>query len=275
MARRGWGRRLLTAYLVLFFVYLESPLVMVVLTSFNDGLTVTFPPTGFSTRWYGVLWDHVREVPGVKPGLLASLGTSLWLAGLVVAGAVGAGVLAAVGLHRFRFPGRDVLRQAFLLPILFPQIVTGVGLVVWFSAIRGVPTWVRLLLGHLILTVPYVVVTTTASLETLDERVEEAAMNLGANRLQTFWHVTLPGIRAGVVSGAVFAWLISFSNFTVTFFLYSGEQRPLPMWLYEMIQYVVDPSLAALSTLLVAATLGVVLVLSRLFALGRLIGLRR
>jgi putative spermidine/putrescine transport system permease protein len=266
---------LLTTYLVLFFLYLESPLLFVVLTSFNDGLTVTFPPTGFSLRWYGVLWDHVREVPGVKPGLLASLWTSLWLGTVVVLGAVGAGVLAAIGLHRYRFRGRDLLRQAFLLPILFPQIVTGVGLVVWFSAIRGVPIWVRLLLGHLILTLPYVVVTTTASLEALDERIEEAAMNLGANRVRTFWHVTLPSIRAGVVSGAVFAWLISFSNFTVTFFLYSGEHRPLPMWLYEMIQYVVDPGLAALSTFLVGTTLLVILILSRLFALGRLVGLGR
>ena len=274
-AARGWGGRLLGAYLLLFFLYLESPLLIIFLTSLNEGLTVTFPPAGLSTRWYTVLWDQVREVSGVKPGLVRSVWTSVWLGAGVMAGAVIAGVLGALGLRRAAFPGRDLVRQAFLLPILFPQVVSGVGLVLWFSAVRGVPTWARLLLGHMILTLPYVVVTTGASLETLDERVEEAAMNLGANRLRTFWHVTLPAIRSGIVSGALFAWLVSFSNFTVTFFLYSGEMKPLPMWIFEVMERLLDPSLAALSTFLVLMTLTVLLILNRLFALGRLVGLRR
>ena len=272
---RGWGARLLGAYLALFFLYLESPLLIIFLTSLNAGLTITFPPTGLSTRWYTVLWDIVREVSGMKPGLLGSLWTSVWLGACVMAGAVVAGVLGAFGLQRYKFSGRDLLRQCFLLPILFPQVVTGVGLVLWFSAVKGVPTWVRLLLGHLILTLPYVIVTTGASLETLDERLEEAAMNLGANRVQAFWHITLPAIRSGIISGALFAVLISFTNFTVTFFLYSGEIRPLPMWIFEVIQYLVDPSLAALSTILVLLTLMLLLILNRLVALGRLVGLRK
>jgi putative spermidine/putrescine transport system permease protein len=273
--RRPWGAFLLSAYLVLFFLYLESPLAVIALTSFNDGLTVAFPPTGFSTQWYGVLWQELNDAAGMKPGLLDAIGTSLWLGLAATAGAVVSGVLAAFALQRFRFPGRELVRQCFLLPLLFPQVVTGIGLVVWFSRLGGVPTWVRLLLGHLILTLPYVVVTVTASLETLDERLEEAAMNLGAGRLATFIHITLPGIRGGIVSGAIFAWLISFSNFTVTFFLYSGELTPLPPWLYEFIQYFVDPSIAALSTLLVLLTLTVLLVVDRIFALGRLVGLRQ
>jgi putative spermidine/putrescine transport system permease protein len=241
----------------------------------NQGLTVTFPPVGFSVRWYGVLWDYVNEASGLKPGLLVSLWTSVWLGASVMVGAVLAGVLAAYGLRRYRFPGRDLLRQCFLLPLLFPQVVTGVGLVLWFSAVGGVPTWVRLLLGHMILTIPYVIVTTGASLETMDERLEEAAMNLGANRVQTFWHITLPTIRSGIISGAIFAWLISFSNFTVTYFLFSGEMKPLTMWIFEVIERYVDPSLAALSTLLILLTFTVLLILNRLFALGRLVGLRR
>lgn len=275
IARRGWGGSLLAAYCVLFFLYLESPLLVIVLTSFSEGASITFPPPGLSLRWYATLWDHVREVGGAKPGLLASLWTSTWLGGATMTASVVAGVLAALGLRRYVFPGRDVVRQAFLLPLLFPQIVTGIGLVLAFSAIRGVPTWARLLLGHTILTLPYVVVTTAASLETLDPRLEEAAMNLGAGPVRTFWHVTLPAVRSGIVSGAVFAWLISFSNFTVTFFLFSGELKPLPMWIFDVIQYFVDPTLAALSSCLVALTLAVLLVLDRLFALGRLVGLRR
>jgi putative spermidine/putrescine transport system permease protein len=272
---RAWGGTLLTAYLILFYLYLESPILIIFMTSLNNALTVTFPPAGLSLRWYAVLWDYIREASGLKPGLVTSLWTSVWLGGSVMSGAVVAGVLAAYGLRRYRFPGRDLLRQCFLLPILFPQVVTGVGLVLWFSAVGGVPTWLRLLLGHMLLTLPYVVVTTGASLETLDERLEEAAMNLGANRLQTFWHITLPAIRSGIVSGAIFAWLISFSNFTVTYFLFSGEMKPLTMWIFEVIERYVDPSLAALSTLLILLTFTVLLILNRLFALGRLVGLRR
>jgi putative spermidine/putrescine transport system permease protein len=269
------GRILMAAYLAAFFVYLESPLVVVVLASFNDGPSVTFPPDSLSLHWYAVLWDLVREAPDVKPGLVESIWTSIWLGIVSTLGATIAGVLAAFGLQRYRFPGRNLMQQCFLLPLLFPQVVTGVGLVLWFSQIGGVPTWLRLVVGHLILTMPYVVVTTTASLETLDIRLEEAAMNLGAGRLATFFRITLPGIRSGVVSGAVFAWLVSFSNFTVTFFLFSGEVKPLPPWLYEIIQYFIDPSIAALSTFVLLITFAVLLTVNRMFALGRLMGLRQ
>jgi putative spermidine/putrescine transport system permease protein len=189
--------------------------------------------------------------------------------------AVGSGVLAAVGLRRYVFHGRELLRQTFLLPIVFPQIVIGVGLLLWFSAIRGFPMWLRLLIGYLVLALPYVIVTTSASLESVDERLEEAAMNLGANRLRTFWYVTLPLIQSGIVSGALFAWLVSFSNFTVSFFLYSGEVRPLPVWVFEVLQFAIDPTVAALSTCLVLVTLIAGVVLNQLVGLGRLVGLRR
>lgn len=275
VGEKGIGRALLATYLVLFFVFLEAPIVIIFLASFNDGLTVQFPPTGFSTEWYVELWHMARDGTGAKPGLAKGVWVSLWLGFAAMIGAVVAGVLAAYGLERHRFPGSGLLRQAMLLPLLFPQVVTGVGLLLWFSEIGGVPVWLRLLTGHLILTLPYVVVTTTASLQTLDRRVEEAAMNLGANWLRTFWHITIPGIRTGIISGAIFAWLISFSNFTVSFFLYSGELNPLPTWLYEYIQYFLDPSIAALSTFLIIMTFLVLAIANRLFALGRLAGLRK
>ena len=217
----------------------------------------------------------MREVPGTKPGLAAALWTSIWLGFASMAGAVVAGTLAAFGLRRYRFPGREIINQCFLLPLLFPQVVVGIGLALWFSQIGGVPTWMRLVTGHLILTLPYVIVTTTASLEILDERLEDAAMNLGANRFATFWHITVPGIRSGIISGALFAWLISFSNFTVSFFLYSGGLEPIPPWLYEVIEYYIDPSIAALSTLLVVLTLLGLIITDRMSALGRLVGLRQ
>ncbi len=280
VSRRGsprirWGEALLGAYLIVFFVYLESPLLVLLVTSLTESQAIAFPPDGLSLRWYGRVWDYLRDASGLKPGLADSIRTSVWLGLLAMGGSVVSGTLAAVALRRYAFPGRALVRQVFLLPILFPQIVTGVGLVLAFSAIGGVPVWLRLLAGHMILTLPYVVVTVSASLETLDERIEEAAMNLGAGPVRTFWYVTLPAIRSGILSGALFAWLMSFVNFTLTFFLFSGEWKPLPMWIFEVIQYFIDPSIAALSTMLALLTLAVMLILSRLFALGRLVGLRK
>jgi putative spermidine/putrescine transport system permease protein len=274
---KSWrtGDALLLAYVFLFFCYLESPLAFIVLASFNSGLTVHFPPAGFSLEWYDALWNVLREAPGTKPGLVDAVLTSLWLGLASTAGAVIAGTVGAFALHRFRFPAAQFLRQLFLLPLLFPQIVTGIGLVLWFSQVGGVPAWLRLLLGHLIITLPYVIITVTASLETLDRRLEEAAMNLGANRVTTFFLITLPGIRSGVLAGAIFAWLTSFSNFTVTFFLFSGEVQPLPPWLYQVMQYFIDPSIAALSTCVLLITLSVLLIVNRLLALGRVVGLSK
>ena len=100
-------------------------------------------------------------------------------------------------------------------------------------------------------------------------------MNLGAGRVATFLLITLPGIASGVAAGAIFAWLTSFSNFTVTFFLFSGEVQPLPPWLYQVMQYFIDPSIAALSACVLLITFSVLLIVNRLLALGRVVGLSR
>lgn len=267
--------RWLNAYLVLFFLFLQGPLLIIVVASFNPDATTRFPPSGLSFRWYGELWRQFWGMGGVKPGLAVSLWTSLWLGVLTAIGACVAGVAAALALRLYASRPAEVLRQCILLPILFPQVVIGVGLLLWFSAVGGIPIPVRLLLGHLILALPYVVVTTSASLETLDPALEEAAMNLGANPHRTLWHVTLPSIRTGILTGALFAWLTSFSNFTVSFFLYTGEVRPVPVWIFEVLQFTLDPTLASLSTVIFLITFSVLLGVHRLVGLGRLVGLRR
>ncbi|RWE12679.1 MAG: ABC transporter permease [Mesorhizobium sp.] len=275
MKLRITSNSLLFAYVAAFFIYLEGPLVVIVFASFNSGQIVRIPPDGLSLKWYAALLDLLRDAPGMKPGLVDTVFTSLWLGLASTVGAVIAGTLGAYALQRSKLPGTQILRQLFMLPLLFPQIVTGIGLVLWFSAIGGVPTWLRLLLGHLIITLPCVVITVTASLETLDRNLEDAAMNLGANRVATFFYITLPSIRGGVMAGAVFAWLTSFSNFTVTFFLFSGEMNPLPLWLYQYIQYYIDPGAAALATCILANTLCVLLIINRLQALGRVVAVSK
>jgi putative spermidine/putrescine transport system permease protein len=260
---------LLRLWCGLVFAFLLAPIAILVVTSFTAGETVAFPPTEYSLRWYGKVWQHLVDGPGVKPGLGSAFLTSLRV-GLVVAfGATMAGVLAAYALYQSRFRGVAVLRQYFLVPLMFPQIVTGVALLVWFSEMPVFGLLGRLALGHLILTMPYVILTVGATLEATGTDLEEAAVGLGASRPRAFWAVTLPLIRPGVVAGALFAFIISFNTFTLSYFLYSADAKPLPMWVFEYMAYFLDPTLAALSTLLIALTLVTV------FALDRLVGLQR
>jgi putative spermidine/putrescine transport system permease protein len=261
---------LLCLWCGLVFAFLLAPIAILVVTSFTAGETVAFPPTEYSLRWYGKLWQHIVDGPGVKPGLGSVFLTSLRV-GLVVAfGATVAGVLAAYALYQSRFRGVAVLRQYFLVPLMFPQIVTGVALLVWFSEMPVFGLLGRLALGHLILTMPYVILTVGATLEATGTDLEEAAVGLGASRPRAFWAVTLPLIRPGVVAGALFALIISFNTFTLSYFLYSADAKPLPMWVFEYMAYFLDPTLAALSTLLIALTLLTVLALDRLVGLQRL-----
>jgi putative spermidine/putrescine transport system permease protein len=256
----------------LVFAFLLAPIAIIFVTSFTAGETVAFPPTQYSLRWYAKVLDHLADVPGVKPGLLTAFLLSLRVGVVVAIGATVAGVLAAYTLYRDRFRGMAVVRQYFLLPLMLPQIVTGIVLLVWFSELRIVGPLTRLILGHLILTLPYVILTVGASLEASRPDLEEAAIGLGASRPRAFWSITLPLIREGVVAGAIFALIISFNAFTVSYFLYSGDALPLPVWVFEYMAYFLDPTLAVISSFLIAMTLLGMVVLDRLVGIRRIAG---
>jgi putative spermidine/putrescine transport system permease protein len=266
------GGILLRLYVILVALFLLSPIFIILLTSFTPTESVEFPPRGFSLMWYGRLVDHLEGNPGTKPGLTPSILMSAQIGLVVAILAVVVGVLVAYALHKYAFPGKEVFRNLFLLPLMFPQLVIGVGLLLVFSEFRWFGYFERLVIGHVILTIPFVVLTVGASLEVYEQDLEEAAMGLGANPVQTFFLVTLPLIRQGIIAGAIFAFVTSFTQFTVTFFLYSGATKPLPMWIYEIVVMSVDPLLAVVSILLIALAIVVVVVLSKLVDVRRLFG---
>ena len=273
--RRGrfdTGGLLLRIYVALVALFLVSPIFIILLTSFTPSESVEFPPRGFSPMWYGRLVEHLDGSPGTKPGLTASILMSAQIGLVVAAIAVVVGVLVALALHKYAFPGKEIFRNLVLLPLMFPQLVIGVGLLLVFSEFRWFGFFERLVIGHVILTIPFVVLSVGASLEVSEQDLEEAAMGLGATPLQTFFLVTLPQIRQGIIAGAIFAFVTSFTQFTVTFFLYSGAVKPLPMWVYEIVVMSVDPLLAVISILLIALAIAVVFVLSRLVDVRRLFG---
>jgi putative spermidine/putrescine transport system permease protein len=270
--RLDLGGILLRLYVVLVGLFLLSPIAIIILTSFTPSESVEFPPRGFSLIWYERLGEHLQGASGTKPGLSSSILISAQIGLVVAALAVVVGVLVAYALHKYAFPGKELFRNLFLLPLMFPQLVIGVGLLLVFSEFRWFGFFERLVIGHVILTIPFVVLTVGASLEVYEEQVEEAALNLGASPMQTFFRVTLPLIRQGIIAGAIFAFVTSFTQFTVTFFLYSGATKPLPMWVYEIVVMSLDPLLAVISILLIALAIIVVAVLSKLVDIRRLFG---
>jgi len=267
----SWRRALLIAYGTLVLVFILAPLVVIVVTSFTSSETMGFPPPGVSLRWYARLLQYVEEAPGTKPFLAGSFGVSVSVALATATTAVVAGTMGALALFRYGRGGRALVRGMFLLPVMLPQLATGVGLLVLFSVVRFVPLWVRLVVGHSILSIPYVLLTVGAMLEARGGlTLEEAAVGLGASESKAFFLVTLPLIARGIAAGGIFSLMISFSQFTVSYFLFGGETKPLPIWILEYMSYFLDPLLAAISTVLIVATLLVVYLMDKSFGLRKI-----
>lgn len=266
------GRLLLRLYCTLVAAFLLAPVVILIATSFTGSETVAFPPVSLSLRWYAKLASHLADSPGLKLGLSGALSVSAQIAAIATAIAVAAGVSAAYAFHVLNFPGKNALRQMFMLPVILPQLVSGVALLLFFSEIGLLGARPRLIIGHSILVLPYVLLTVSATLDVIGVELEEAAIGLGANPVRAFFLVTFPLLMPAIVAGALFAFIISFNTFTVSYFLFSGEAKPLPMWVYEYMTYFQDPTLAALSTMLIVATLVVILVLDRLVGIRRASG---
>lgn len=231
------------------YAFIFAPLVVVVLVSLNGGSVASFPIESWSLRWYG----RVLEA-GAFTG---ALWTSLWLGLASTALATPLAVTAALATARGAYPGAAAVEAFLLAPILVPGIVIGIALLVLFSLIefRGAAT--RLLLAHLVIALPYCTRTVLASLARLDPSLVEGARSLGADRWRAFLHVTLPLIRPGIAAGMIFAFLQSFGDVPISLFLADARNTTLPLSIMAYLQYSVDPSVAAISSLVTLASLHV------------------
>ena len=260
------GDMLLAAVLAVFCVVsllaLVFPSVLVVITSFNASDFLTFPPQGWSLRWYTAMaknWE-VRQAAWL----------SLKVAALVVAIDLLLGVPAAFPLTRARFRGRDFLATFILSPLMLPGIVIGIGLLFFYMLLGLSLSFSLLVISHVVVTLPFIVSLTSARLTTLDPTHEEAALNLGASQIQKFIHIVLPQLWPGVAAGAAFAFLLSFDNFTVSLFTASDRLRPLPIVLFYLLRYDINPLVGAVSSLEIVLALLVLLVGSRLLGFARI-----
>lgn len=245
-ASRILGRGALWSAAALVLAFLVVPVLVVAPLSFSAARYLSFPPPGFSLQWY----RKFIESAAWTDAAWTSIGIGLATAALSVA----LGTAAALGLARGRFPGRQLAQALILSPIVAPGIVVAVGLYYVYARFGLVGQPAALVAAHTCLAAPFVVVNVSAALAGTDRRLEQAALSLGATPFGAFRQVTLPLIAPGVFAGAVFAFVTSFDELLVALFLAGTTAVTLPRRMWEQINFDVDPTIAAASTLLIALT---------------------
>ena len=259
--RASW---LLAPFVVVVYAGLLAPLVVVIAVALGPSPNFEFPPSGLTLHWFEAFFAS-------EPFVTSLFRVSLVVGLLAAAIATLIGTAAAVAIVRFRFFGREALETVFLTPLLVPQILLGAALYLFYARIAVTASIWTLLAGHLVICTPYVIRSVTAGLVGMDRRLEEAAMSLGATRLQAFFKVTLPLLRSSLLSGAIFAFIISFSDINLALFLSGPHSTSLPVHLFSQIQWQGDPTIAAASALQIAIIGTLILVVQRIFRLRLMI----
>jgi putative spermidine/putrescine transport system permease protein len=242
------------------------PLALLVWLSFAHERYLVLPPQSYSFRWY----VNAFEQPGFVTGLLLSL----QIAVIVTCITLVMGVLAAYGQWRFKVaPGRS-LETLLSLPLLIPSVVTATALVILANQLGSYNAFLNIVIGHAIVSLPFAYRAVAVALARYDRAQDEAAGGLGASPVKVFWHVTLPQLRSGILAGGLFSFIISFDDFAITIFLIDANTVPLPVAMYHYMEWNQDPTLSAVSAVLIAASVVVTLVIHRLIGLDRFLGLR-
>lgn len=248
---------------VLLFLIL-SPILMVVIVSFSAGRTLEFPPPGWGLGWYERALDLLVGEAGRVERFGESMLTSLAIACTTMVLGVGVGVPAAYALVRLRFRAKLLVEQLISLPVVFPLIVLGVSLLVMASNLGIELGFWRMVVGHVIITFPFVVRNCTASLRGINPTLEEAAWTLGASWTRTFVEILLPLMRPGILAGMLLAFILSFNEFTVSYFLYTVDVFPLPIWLFQRSTTSLDPTIFSLSSVVIVVDVVLIWVLDRM-----------
>ena len=240
----------------LIYIFLYAPLLIVFIFAFNSASITGWPPGAPSLHWFNVLWND----PDPRDAFVNSIKVALAATSIAVL----LGTAAAFALGRFRFPGREGLNFMLALPILLPGIITGFAMTTWFSqliqwGLLSDLSLVTVTIGHATFCIVLVFNNVLARLRRTTRSLEEASMDLGADGWQTFWHVTLPGIRGAIIAGALLAFTLSFDEIIVTFFLI-GPENTLPLWILSHIRQGLNfPEIDAVAVIIISISAPIVL----------------
>jgi len=263
---RAIGKKWLWVQAALAFAFLYLPILILIIYSFNAS-RFNAVWRGFTLDWYRSLFSNAGATIATSSsaGIWTALNNSLLIAAISTVLATIFGTMLALALERFHFPGRKAVEALLFLPIIMPEITIGISLLVFFTLVfrivenltgirlnLGLPT---VIIGHVVFNISFVTITVRARLAELDPQLEQAAFDLGANEWRTFWRITLPLIWPAIFSAALLAFTLSLDDFVVTFFTTGVGSMTLPLFVYGMIKFAVTPAINAISTLMLLASL--------------------
>jgi spermidine/putrescine transport system permease protein len=254
LRRTSTSRILLLLESIFVYLFLYAPILILIIFSFNRSRYAIWE--GFTMNWYKTLFGDDLVLRSLKNSLI--VGITATLVSTII------GTLAALGMQRFHFRAKQSVEGIFYLPVVVPEIVMAASLVIFFGFIRFTLGMTTVILAHIAFCVSYVIIVVRARLEGFDRTLEEAAMDLGANELQTFFKVTLPLIAPGILSGALLAFTLSIDDYIITSFVSGVGSTTLPLQIYSMVKTRVTPEINAVSTLLLIPTILLVVIADRL-----------
>jgi putative spermidine/putrescine transport system permease protein len=239
------GRITLTAVATVILLFLALPIIVIIVTSFSDNAFAAFPPKAWTLNWYTSLFADGSKWP-------AALSLSALVACLSTVFSLIIGVTAATALTRSELPLRSAVYALVLGPLLIPQIVTALGLFLLFEPASMLGSPLAIALGHTVLASPIAVLILVATLRGIDERLEDAAASMGAGRLTIARRITFPLAAPGMIAAAIFSFITSFDEFYISQFLSSVDTVTLPVQIYNSLTFDIDPSVTAISAILIA-----------------------
>ncbi|MEQ8964669.1 MAG: ABC transporter permease [Azospirillaceae bacterium] len=257
----GWS--LIRAYTIAVYLFMFVPVAVVVLLSFNSSQFGSFPMEGISLRWFVELYENDAIVRAFR--------TSMLLGALTAILSTTIGILASLALVRYAFRGKELINTLLVAPILVPEVVLGVALLLFMRWAAVPRSFVLLLMGHVLITLPFVVLVVQARLVGIRRDYEEAAMSLGAGPVQTFFQITFPLLMPAVFAGTLFAFTISFDDITATLFWKPAGTETVPTQIFAMLRNSISPEINALGTVMIVITVALPLIagaLARRFAKG-------
>ena len=244
------------------YAFLFLPLLIVIGISFSPSYQMEFPPAGLSLRWFKYILDRTEFTDAFYVSVIVAFFAAVF--------ALIMGVLCSLALVRYPFKGKTIVENIFMMPIILPTVVTGVAMLQFFSIMGYYNFWMRLILGHIIITIPYTIRSISANLYGLSMSYEEASLVMGANYIQTFRNILVPLIKPGIIAGALLSFIISFDNVTVSLFLMGAKTVTLPVRIMLYLDWQFDPSVAAISTILISLTVMGIIIAERIVGLGNI-----
>lgn len=251
MVLKGIRDKIFSGYFMLFMLFTYTPLIVLIVFSFNDSRILIPPFKGFTLKWYQEFFATSSALMAIKNSFILASGTAI----LATIG----GTMAAFALMRHRFIGRTLFQWFMLLPMVLPYLIIGIALLMFFSEVGIKLSLITVIIGHTLVALPFSTLIMVARLIGFDRSLEEAAMDLGADELTTFRKVTLPIIMPGIVAAAFLAFTVSFEDASLAFFLLGAEQN-IPMFIYGQLRYPKKlPMLTAMSTVTLCIALALAL----------------